>query len=176
VADTNFRFGTTHRGVPGTEPCGAWSELLASPFADWPAVLAACGATAEPWREAALRGGLPVPASRLAAEDRTVWFSGYVQTYPERDLQARRPEVLYWRAATGLEVDFIMETPGRLLPVEVKASACLCVLLALFRLPRHGVRELKPEIRSLPSEPLAPRNATSPARTAGRRTPGNESR
>jgi len=40
-----------------------------------------------------------------------------------RDLQARRPEVLYWRTATGTEVDFVIETPDRLLPVEVKASA-----------------------------------------------------
>lgn len=39
-----------------------------------------------------------------------------------RDLQARRPEVLYWRTATGLEVDFVVETPDRLLPIEVKAS------------------------------------------------------
>lgn len=39
-----------------------------------------------------------------------------------RDLQARRPEVLYWRTATGLEVDFVIETPRRLLPVEVKAG------------------------------------------------------
>jgi len=31
--------------------------------------------------------------------------------------------VLYWRTATGAEVDFVIETPGRLLPIEVKASA-----------------------------------------------------
>ena len=29
-----------------------------------------------------------------------------------RDLQARRPKVLYWRTATGIEVDFVIETPG----------------------------------------------------------------
>jgi predicted AAA+ superfamily ATPase len=40
-----------------------------------------------------------------------------------RDLQARRPEVLYWRTATGLEVDFVVEAADRLLPIEVKASA-----------------------------------------------------
>ena len=40
-----------------------------------------------------------------------------------RDLQARRPEVLYWRTATGLEVDLVVETPTRLLPVEIKAAA-----------------------------------------------------
>ena len=40
-----------------------------------------------------------------------------------RDTQARRPEVRYWRTATGLEVDFVVETPARLLPVEIKAAA-----------------------------------------------------
>ena len=30
--------------------------------------------------------------------------------------------VLYWRTATGAEVDFVVETPRRVLPVEVKAS------------------------------------------------------
>ncbi len=40
-----------------------------------------------------------------------------------RDIQARRPEILYWRTATGQEVDFVIETPKRLLPIEVKASA-----------------------------------------------------
>jgi predicted AAA+ superfamily ATPase len=39
-----------------------------------------------------------------------------------RDMQARRPEVLYWRTASGLEVDFVLETPNRVLPIEVKAS------------------------------------------------------
>jgi predicted AAA+ superfamily ATPase len=33
------------------------------------------------------------------------------------------PEVLYWRTATGMEVDFVIETPNRLLPIEVKASS-----------------------------------------------------
>ena len=40
-----------------------------------------------------------------------------------RDLQAIHPEVLYWRTATGIEVDFVIETPGRLLPIEIKAAA-----------------------------------------------------
>jgi uncharacterized protein len=33
------------------------------------------------------------------------------------------PQVLYWRTATGMEVDFAIETPNRLLPIEVKASS-----------------------------------------------------
>jgi len=39
-----------------------------------------------------------------------------------RDSQVPRPEILYWRTATGEEVDFVIEFQGRLLPVEVKAT------------------------------------------------------
>jgi hypothetical protein len=39
-----------------------------------------------------------------------------------RDIVLPRPEILYWRTATGLEVDFVIETPSRLVPIEVKAS------------------------------------------------------
>ncbi|MEP7271031.1 MAG: ATP-binding protein [Acidobacteriota bacterium] len=40
-----------------------------------------------------------------------------------RDIEPRRPEVLYWRTATGLEVDFVIESKDRLLPIEVKAAS-----------------------------------------------------
>jgi len=33
-----------------------------------------------------------------------------------------RSEILYWRTARGHEVDFVIETPNRLLPIEVKTS------------------------------------------------------
>ncbi len=33
-----------------------------------------------------------------------------------------RPEILYWRTADGEEVDFVIETPRRCVPIEVKAS------------------------------------------------------
>jgi hypothetical protein len=39
-----------------------------------------------------------------------------------RDSQVKRPEILYWRTASGEEVDFVIETNGVLLPIEVKAS------------------------------------------------------
>lgn len=39
-----------------------------------------------------------------------------------RELQMPRPEILYWRTAGGMEVDFVVETPNRLLPIEVKAT------------------------------------------------------
>ncbi|HCC32363.1 MAG TPA: hypothetical protein DEQ28_00420 [Clostridiales bacterium] len=40
-----------------------------------------------------------------------------------RDVQPRRPEILFWRTAAGQEVDFVIETGRRLLPIEVKAAA-----------------------------------------------------
>jgi predicted AAA+ superfamily ATPase len=33
-----------------------------------------------------------------------------------------RAEVLYWRTAEGEEVDFVVETPRRCVPIEIKAS------------------------------------------------------
>lgn len=40
-----------------------------------------------------------------------------------RESRPDRPEVLYWRTASGEEVDFVIEAGGMLLPIEVKASA-----------------------------------------------------
>ena len=40
-----------------------------------------------------------------------------------RDSRVPAPEVLYWRSTTGLEVDFVVEAGGRLLPIEVEAAA-----------------------------------------------------
>lgn len=39
-----------------------------------------------------------------------------------RDTQVPRPEILFWRTASGDEVDLVIEWKGRLLPIEVKAS------------------------------------------------------
>ena len=34
-----------------------------------------------------------------------------------------RGEIGYWRTVNGAEVDFVIETGGKLLPIEVKAAA-----------------------------------------------------
>ena len=39
-----------------------------------------------------------------------------------RDCRTRRAEVLHWRTATGMEVDFVIEAEGSVLPIEVKAT------------------------------------------------------
>ncbi len=40
-----------------------------------------------------------------------------------RDARLERAEIAYWRTASGEEVDFVIETGGKLLPMEVKATA-----------------------------------------------------
>jgi predicted AAA+ superfamily ATPase len=40
-----------------------------------------------------------------------------------RDARLERAELGYWRTAIGEEVDFVIEAGGRLLPIEVKATA-----------------------------------------------------
>ncbi|HEX5760480.1 MAG TPA: ATP-binding protein [Thermoanaerobaculia bacterium] len=40
-----------------------------------------------------------------------------------RDTLLERAEIGYWRTTIGEEVDFVIETGGRLLPIEIKASA-----------------------------------------------------
>jgi len=68
--------------------CGLWEELVRTPDGDWREFLLAPPEEPEDWRALARRGGYPTPAVHLqAAEDRTIWFDGYVRTYLERDLQ-----------------------------------------------------------------------------------------
>jgi uncharacterized protein len=40
-----------------------------------------------------------------------------------RDSRAEPAEVLYWRTASGEEVDLVIESAGRLLPIEIKATS-----------------------------------------------------
>ena len=39
-----------------------------------------------------------------------------------RGVDSTRPNILYWRTHTGIEVDFVIEVAGRLLPIEVKSA------------------------------------------------------
>jgi predicted AAA+ superfamily ATPase len=78
----------TRREQQGLGRAGRWDELLATPDAGWPDVLATAGEEPEDWRALAKRGGFPTPALALAtASHRRIWFDGYVRTYLERDLQ-----------------------------------------------------------------------------------------
>jgi len=81
----------TRRERLGQGRCGAWGALLSVPLPDWRQVLEGDAEMQEDWRSAVRLGGLPVPAYKLTDdESRTLWFSGYVQTYLERDLQSLR--------------------------------------------------------------------------------------
>ena len=55
----------------------------------------------------------------------------------KRDARVDRAELTYWRTTIGEEVDFVIESGGMLLPVEVKATAKPglgdCVHLRTFR-------------------------------------------
>lgn len=72
----------------GQGRAGIWSDLFEAPFTQWPDLVQDSPRERTDWREEALRGGYPTPAHELTSpEDRSEWFSGYVQTYLERDLQ-----------------------------------------------------------------------------------------
>ena len=67
---------------------GIWQDLLDTPADDWLDLAASQPNRREGWRELAFRGGFPTPALHLeTAEDRAIWFDGYVTTYLERVLK-----------------------------------------------------------------------------------------
>ena len=81
----------SRRERAGLGTTGPWSRLLAQPFEGWREIFAEHKGPQEDWRVAARCGGFPVPSHELKSDDeRAMWFSGYVQTYLERDLQALR--------------------------------------------------------------------------------------
>lgn len=78
----------TRREKLGLGTTGMWSELLATPVADWYDLVRSSPCQAGDWRTEARIGGYPTPAVELeGAEARAVWFDGYTRTYLERDLQ-----------------------------------------------------------------------------------------
>ena len=81
----------TRRERLGLGEPGIWTRLLAIPSREWTDLLTAEPAPPEDWRIAAKLGGMPVPSHVLTDDaQRSLWFSGYVQTYLERDLQSLR--------------------------------------------------------------------------------------
>ena len=78
----------TRREQLGLGRAGIWDELLAARDDDWADVVRAQRVDAIEWKTLARRGGYPTPALELErADDRALWFAGYVRTYLERDLQ-----------------------------------------------------------------------------------------
>ena len=72
----------------GRGATGIWSELLATPVAEWYDLVRSTDREPADWRVEARTGGYPTPAVELdAPQARAVWFDGYARTYLERDLQ-----------------------------------------------------------------------------------------
>jgi uncharacterized protein len=78
----------TRREQLGMGRAGIWDELLAAPDDEWDEVVRGERMAREDWEGLARRGGYPTPALQMHTPDeRTRWFTGYVRTYLERDLQ-----------------------------------------------------------------------------------------
>lgn len=78
----------TRREQRGLGRAGLWGELLAATDEDWLDLVSADVQGAEDWKALARRGGFPTPALHLPdADERSIWFEGYVRTYLERDLR-----------------------------------------------------------------------------------------
>lgn len=78
----------TRQELLGRGAAGIWSRFLSEPVDAWYDFARTREASPEDWRDAVRRGGYPVAALELDAdEERAVWFDGYVRTYLERDLQ-----------------------------------------------------------------------------------------
>lgn len=81
----------TRREQLGMGEAGVWSALFDSAPSTWPSLLDAQVAPDESWRALAARGGYPQPALQFPnpeqAAERDELFTGYTQTYLERDLR-----------------------------------------------------------------------------------------
>jgi uncharacterized protein len=74
----------------------------------------AAALTRQPGAEAALAGAMG-----------GVLFEGFVvsEAFKVYAIEARRPELHFWRSQDGLEVDLLLSLPGGLVPVEIKLTA-----------------------------------------------------
>ncbi len=78
----------TRREQLGMGTCGIWEQLVAEDERSWPDIIDAQNVESEDWRALSRRGGFPTPAVELqTADERAIWFDGYIRTYLERDLQ-----------------------------------------------------------------------------------------
>ena len=79
----------TRRERLGRGSPGLWSDLLATPVAEWPDLVESRDEAPADWRAEVRAGGYPTPAVALDGDEaRSLWFDGYVRTYLERDLQS----------------------------------------------------------------------------------------
>jgi predicted AAA+ superfamily ATPase len=78
----------TRREQLGLGRTGIWEELLEARDEHWLDLVNSQTVAAEDWQALARRGGYPTPAVHMTTEEaRATWFTGYIRTYLERDLQ-----------------------------------------------------------------------------------------
>ena len=143
----------------GDGACGAWEQLVLSHERDWLALLAERGERSD-WRAIARRGGFPTPAVHLrGAEERAVWFDGYVRTYLERDLQelsavANLPDFRRLMRAACLRLGQLVNQSemgrdvGLPQPTVHRYLNLLETSYVLVRLPSYSVHRTKRLIKS----------------------------
>ena len=143
----------------GAGACGAWEQLVLSHERDWLALLAERGERSD-WRAIARRGGFPTPAVHLrGAEERAVWFDGYVRTYLERDLQelsavANLPDFRRLMRAACLRLGQLVNQSemgrdvGLPQPTVHRYLNLLETSYVLVRLPSYSVHRTKRLIKS----------------------------
>jgi predicted AAA+ superfamily ATPase len=79
----------TRREQMGLGSTGAWNHFFDEDVADWLDTVRSEQSPQAAWAEYAARGGFPEISvdGQLSADDRALWFDGYITTYLERDLR-----------------------------------------------------------------------------------------
>ena len=82
------RWPMSRREQLGHGVAGTWSDFFATATTDWLDLVQSTTAIAADWRELARVGGYPTPAfEQSTADERALWFQGYIETYLDRDLR-----------------------------------------------------------------------------------------
>ena len=149
----------TRAEVRGEARAGRWSELLRARDERWPALFEG-DSTREDWRDLARRGGYPTPALQLTTPaDRSHWFSGYTQTYLERDVRdlstvsslvdfRRLMRAVCLRVGTMLNQTEVARDVGLSQPSVHRWLDLLETSYQLIRLPAYAVNRTKRLIKS----------------------------
>jgi uncharacterized protein len=78
----------TRREQLGLGTTGAWDKFFDADVAQWLDAVRADKAPQSAWQDYSARGGFPeVAVGGFSAEQRALWFDGYITTYLERDLR-----------------------------------------------------------------------------------------
>ncbi len=150
----------TRREQQGRGRCGLWEELQGAADGDWRDLLATQPGEHEDWHALAYRGGFPTPSIQLkTAEERSVWFDGYVRTYLERDLQelssiAALPDFRRLMRAACLRIGQLVNQTelgrdiGLPQPTIHRHLNLLEISYLLVRLPAYAINRTKRLIKS----------------------------